>query len=143
MAELWIILGILVFSALKFFLAPTAAILAGFSIFESILYTSVGGIVGFWVFFRFGKLIRKLLINLFNREPKPKFSKRNRQLIKIKNSYGFWGLAFLTPCLLGIPLGAILAAGFYAKQKWAPMVFSILILFWSVTLSFLTHYINN
>ncbi len=143
MAELWTIVGIVVFSALKFFLAPPAAILAGFSFYESILYTSVGGIIGFLVFFRFGKLIHKFFIRAFKRKPKLTFNKRNRRIIKIKNSYGFWGLALLTPCLLGIPLGAILAAGFYGKQKWAPTVFCLLIIFWSVILSYLSFYVNS
>lgn len=143
MAELWTIVGILFFSGVKFFLAPPAAIIAGLSFYESILYTSIGGIISFLIFFRFGKLIRKFFIRSFKGKPKPKFNKRNRKIIKIKNSYGFWGLAFLTPCLLGIPLGAILAAGFYAKQKWAPLVFCLLIVFWSVILSFLSYYIKS
>lgn len=143
MAELWTIVGLLIFSALKFFLAPPAAILAGLSFFESVLCTSVGGILGFLVFFRFGKMIRKFFFKLFKRKPKPKFSKRSRRIVKVKNTYGLWGLAFLTPCLLGIPLGAILAAGFYSKQKWAVGVFCVLIVFWSVTLSFISYHIKS
>jgi hypothetical protein len=143
MAELWTIVGIIAFSALKFFLAPPAAIIAGLSFFESILYTSIGGIGGFLIFFHFGKLIRRFFIRSFKTKPKPKFSKRNRKIIRIKNSYGFWGLAFLTPCLLGIPLGAILAAGFYGKQKWTSLVFCLLIVFWSVILSLLSYYIKS
>lgn len=143
MAELWSIIGILVFSALKFFLAPAAAVIAGFSIYESIVYTSIGGIVGFLIFFRFGKLIRKIIVGFFKSKPKAKFNKRNRRIIKLKNGYGFWGLAFLTPCLLGIPLGAIIAAGFYSKQKWVMVVFCLGILFWSVILSSISFYINS
>jgi len=135
MADVVQIIGLLVFSALKFFLAPPAAILAGYSLLESILITSSGGIIGFITFYRFGAFFHKKYLELFPPKQKKVFSPRRRKMVKYKNKYGFWGLAVLTPVLFGVPLGALIAAAFFHDRWRTTTVFIGSIIVWSILLS--------
>jgi hypothetical protein len=48
---------------------------------------------------------------------KKKFTRGNKMTIKLKRSFGKIGLCFLAPSLLSIPLGTIIVAKFYGKEK--------------------------
>jgi hypothetical protein len=143
MIEISKIAGLMLFSALKFFLAPSTTVIAGYGFWATIAITVSGGLVGFYIFFRFGELIQKGYQSLFRRKPKRKFNKKNKLIVKAKRSYGLWGLALLTPCLLGIPLGAILASAYYKNQKGALWVFFSFIVIWAFILTYITIYIKE
>ena len=132
------IAAFLLFSALKFFLAPPAIIFAGYSLFETIIISTSGGIAGFILFYLFGGFLYAKYIELFPPKKKKKvFSSKRRRMVKYKNKYGFWGVAVLTPILFGVPLGALIAAAFF-HQKWKTIfVFSSSIFIWSIILSFI------
>lgn len=135
--------GLVLFSATKFFFAPAAIVLAGYDFWTTILITCLGGGLGFAFFFRFGQLIRTAIQHFFKIKPKKKFTKRNKMIIKLKRTYGLWGLALLTPCFLGIPIGAILASIYYSKQKGAIFVFSLFIFVWAFILTSFSIYIKD
>ena len=48
---------------------------------------------------------------------KNKFTRRNKIIIKTKNSIGLWGLALLTASFISIPLGSVITAKFYRHEK--------------------------
>jgi hypothetical protein len=50
-------------------------------------------------------------------KPKKKFTRGNKMTIKLKRSFGKIGLCFLAPSLLSIPVGTIIVAKFYGKDK--------------------------
>ena len=50
-------------------------------------------------------------------KPKKKFTRGNKITIKLKRTFGKIGLCFLAPSLLSIPLGTIIVAKFYGKEK--------------------------
>ena len=50
-------------------------------------------------------------------KPKKIFTRGNKMTIKLKRSFGKIGLCFLAPSLLSIPLGTIIVAKFYGKEK--------------------------
>lgn len=50
-------------------------------------------------------------------KPKKKFTRGNKMTIKLKRSFGKIGLCFLAPSLLSIPVGTIIVAKFYGKEK--------------------------
>lgn len=55
--------------------------------------------------------------NNITERPKARvFNRRNRLIIKIRNSYGFAGIIILTPVLLSIPIGTFLALKYYSKN---------------------------
>ena len=47
----------------------------------------------------------------------PIFTKMNRRIIRIKHVSGYLGVAALTPLVLTIPLGGILAARFFHHER--------------------------
>lgn len=49
--------------------------------------------------------------------PKKNFTRTNKFIVKIKKSVGIIGTSFWIPFFLSIPLGSIVTAKFYGKQK--------------------------
>ncbi len=143
MQEFAEILGLLLTSATKFFLAPSIAVYLGYDFLATLLITSGGGIIGFVVFFKFGVIIRRWYISLFSKKPKPVFSRKNRTIVKLKTKYGLWGLAALTPCLFSIPIGALLASRYYAKDSRTFPFFLGAIILWSILLTSISLGIKN
>jgi hypothetical protein len=83
----------------------------------------------------------KICVSWFRPRHKPVFSLRNRMIIRVKKSYGLWGIVIATPVLLSIPVGAFIASHYYSKDKrvigymllsitgWGVIFSSILFLF--------------
>lgn len=61
------------------------------------------------------------------------FSKRNRKFVRIWRRYGLIGVAFLTPVLLSIPIGTIVANSFESNKLKIFIYMFCSIVFWSVT----------
>ncbi len=91
----------------------------------------VGGSLGVVVFTFFGTLISKFFkkFNLF------KIRYKNlKRFISIKQGYGLIGIAFLTPLILGIPLGSILASLFESNKKRVIRLQLTSVAIWSIFL---------
>jgi hypothetical protein len=118
----------------------------------------IGGIGGFFFFYFLSKkvagLFRKLLpfihrlmserikskygkicVSWFKPRHKPVFSVRNRMIIRVKKSYGLWGIVIATPVLLSIPVGAFIASHYYSKDKRVIGYMIMSIIGWGVILS--------
>ena len=63
------------------------------------------------------------------------FSKRSRRYVRIWRKYGLIGLAFLTPVVISIPIGTVLANAFEENKKKIFIYMFFSILFWSVFLT--------
>lgn len=141
MSELLKLLSFVLLSGTKFFFALPALIFAGYSPIETILISTFGGILSFFIFYYFGRIIKEFYYKKFPPKRKAKtFSRKNRWLIKVKDSYGLWGIAIITPSVLGIPLGALLASAFFKKGKQTILIFVFWIVFWSITMSYSLDY---
>lgn len=135
MLEFTKILGLLAFSTLKFFFAPSGALLAGYSFLETIAIHITGGYLGFVVFFFAGKFIVSWWHKVFKPKKKKLFNKRNRLITKIKSKYGLVGIAVLTPLILSVPVGALLASYYFPRaQKTLPVFFACIVI-WSLILT--------
>jgi len=143
MADVLKILGLVLFSGIKFFLAPTTTVVAGYGFWETILITISGGIIGFLVFYRFGKLLSQWFQKKFKRKKNKVFSRKNRFIVKIKSSYGRIGIAILTPCLISIPLGAILSASYFSDKKGTVVLNIASVVFWSFVLTYITVFVKG
>jgi len=117
----------------------------GFSHFESIVVTSLGGFTGVTVFvYTSDKLIiwfrkRRLQKQAENpSQPKKKvFTKKNRTIVKVKNKFGLLGFSFLVPVFIPIPIGCFLTVRYFNdKQKILRYLFAA-VLFWSVAGTYL------
>lgn len=140
----WEILIVFLLSTVKFvFGAVPTALGMGFSFFEAVTVTSVGGFTGVIIFtFASNKLIegykirkaKKLLSNP-NHKSEKKFTRKNRLIVKVKKRFGLLGIALLTPLLFSIPIGCFLAVRyFHNKQRILLYMFGA-ILFWSISIS--------
>ena len=101
----------------------------GLPFLETFLASFAGGIVSA-AFFYFGsdlvldwdrkRKIRKREMLLRQGLPVPKkrnFTRTNRFIIKIKRRFGRYGICFWAPFFLSVPLGSIVVAKFYGKDK--------------------------
>jgi len=142
--SIWEIISVFLLSTVKFvFGAVPLALAFGFSFFETIFITSIGGFAGVLVFvFLSDILIKRIKENIktsqsknSNYIPKKKFTKKNKMIVTVKNKFGIFGICVLTPLLFSIPLGCLLAVRYFKeKQKIIAYMFGS-ILFWSVSIA--------
>ncbi len=93
----------------------------------------IGGYLGVFIFTNWGKRMWLWWDNLrFNRRKvkKPKTMASKRRTIYIKNKYGLWGISFLSPVLLSIPGGCIMASRFYKDKATIYLRMCIAITVW-------------
>lgn len=66
-------------------------------------------------------------------EQKPKiFTKRNRRIIALWRKYGLFGIAIITPVILSIPIGTIIASRLVSNRKKVFLYMFVSISFWSI-----------
>ena len=63
------------------------------------------------------------------------FTPKNRKLVRIWRKYGLAGIAFLTPVILSIPIGTIIANSLESNRKKVILYMFFSVLFWSVTMT--------
>ncbi len=115
----------------------------GFSFFETVVVTSLGGFAGTLFFVFISDLLirnyKKKLLSKQEKKAKPakKFTRKNKIIVKIKRNFGLIGISLAAPVLLSIPLGCFLAVRYFKdKQKIIAYMFAS-VLFWAVTSYFL------
>lgn len=136
------ILLVVILSATKFLSAPITSLNIGFSYLETLLITSIGGLVGVIFFYYVSSAIMLLFAKISSRftkgkppKKKKKFTWKNKMIIHIKREYGLIGLAAITPTLLSIPVGTFLAARYFANTKKVIAYLSASVVVWSVIVS--------
>jgi hypothetical protein len=151
------ILEVGLISSVKFLFAPFEAERYHFSFWESFVVTTIGGLIGVFAFYYAGTKITTwwkhfvaLIKSVFTRKPvdviehKPKkvFTRRRRFVIRIKMKFGLFGIAFITPCLISIPIGTMIAGNFYRKKKGVLLYFIGAVLLWSLILNGIAQYLQ-
>jgi uncharacterized membrane protein len=131
-------LSVFLVSMVKFSLAFPLAITNDLTFWQTFLISCFGGIFGVLIFTNFTKVILDFYYKLF---PSKKIKKNAKDNFKTKiakkamKKYGLFGLAFLTPLFLSIPVGTFLALKFYPnKTKTLPVLFAS-VLGWSFSIS--------
>lgn len=153
------LIEVVVISGVKFLIAPFISFQLGYNYLQTIIITTIGGIVGVFFFY----YLSNGLLKLFRRTwPKIKkyfsgrhlhsktiavekvksriksrkyFSRKNKFIVMTKRKYGLWGIAALTPVLLSIPLGTFLANKYYRNKKSVLLSLTISVLCWSIIMS--------
>ena len=135
-------------------MAPGTSIALGLNFWETVIITTSGGILSVLFFYYLGRWAFKKLAQLTltkeqieererKRKLKPRFSKKMRFYVKLRDRFGAIGLALLTPSLLSIPIGVFLAVRFFPKQKsMLPMLLGSIV-FWSFLLTFVAKYLKQ
>jgi len=124
MAEVFTVIYLVLLSSVKFFIVPFLSInFYNYSFFTSVIINTIGGIIGSTFFFKTSFFFvqraikrRQEKIKAGTAKPKKKFSKLNRFIVVVKNTMGMYGLALITPALISIPIGSIIAAKYYHLQ---------------------------
>lgn len=134
------ILQVVLLASVKYFLTIPYALIIGLQFEYAVAAIMMGGIGGFLLFYYFMKpasrLIRSLLpafcrivpdgfrarFSLFckrwiNPRKRQLFTKRSRRIVKIKRTYGLWGIVVATPVILSIPVGAFLARHYFSHHR--------------------------
>lgn len=93
-----------------------------------LLLTMIGGILGIIIFTQIGYDLEKWLVKRFPRWFK-RFTLKNRVLVKLRRNWGIWGISFLTPILLGIPVGVALCLTLTTDKRKIikPMILSLVV----------------
>ena len=137
--EAFQIIGLILFSSVKFFFAPSTIYLAGYSYLETIAITIAGGALGVFVFFYTESAIFRFIGDRFySSKPRKSFNRKNRLIIKVKSSWGLVGLALLSPTLISIPLGCLLASRYFRNDRRTIPFLIGSVVFWSFVLTSLT-----
>jgi hypothetical protein len=114
----------------KFALGASAVITDNLGV-SGTISSVLGGITGVILFTYMGGFIRLWLIRQFPKRFGKKFTGTNRFLVKVRLNFGINGIAFLTPILLSIPVGVMLALDLnsHKRKVITPMICSCI--FWS------------
>lgn len=158
------LIEIILLSGVKFFFGPALSLKFGYSYFQTIITTTIGGSLGVFFFYylseylikQFNKyrlILKKTVsrkaknhkrkrIRLIKKKQKKNFSRKNKLIITTKQKYGLWGIAFLTPVLLSIPVGTFLASRYYKNKKNIFIYLITSIICWSFIISSIYVYFN-
>jgi hypothetical protein len=128
MEELLQIITVIAVGTLKMMVAAGFGVGFGFTFLKTFLFTSIGGCIGVLVFYKLsGWLMERSRLKWVRQRTeallqggarlKPVFTRRNRWLVRLKHVSGYLGVALLTPLVLTIPLGSILAARFFHHDR--------------------------
>jgi hypothetical protein len=119
-------------SMLKLQYSIIASVFFYFS-WKSIFLTFIGGFLDVYLVTQLGRDIERFLIKKFPGKFK-RFSRKNRLLAKFRRRWGIFGISFITPMILGVPLGVIICLGI-TTNKWLIIRYMTLsILFWMTIL---------
>lgn len=112
------ILTVVLWSAFKFIVGFSTAIVFKFNQFEILICTVGGGMLGVIVYMYLWEGILYVYHKFVPKKQKPfKINKFKRKLVVFIRKYEVWGIALLTPILLSIPIGTFLAMAI-EHNKW-------------------------
>ncbi|MBW7468358.1 hypothetical protein K0O23_14875 [Pontibacter aydingkolensis] len=121
-------------SMVKFIGGPLAGMAAGLTYLESVLLTIAGMMTTVIIFSIIGRAFARWWSARLRAKNRPIFNKKNRRIIKVWNSFGVVGVAFLTPVIFTPILGTIVAALFGASRRqifihmlWSAILWSALL----------------
>lgn len=136
------ILLVVILSGTKFLTAPITSLNIGFGYGQTLLITSIGGILGIHFFYYLSAFIVFLYSKVSSRfkpkktvKKKRSFTWKNKMIVHVKREYGLIGLAAVTPIILSIPLGTFLAARYFHNPKKVIIYLSASVVVWSVIVS--------
>ena len=127
-------------ASVKFLFVPITMALAYYPYWETIITTMLGGVTGVLFFFYFGRMAIDKVTELISKKPKEEkkkqvFSRTNKFIVKVKRRFGLIGLSIVTPCIISIPIGCLLAAKYYGKDsRTVPFLLAAVVL-WSFVLT--------
>lgn len=143
MKEILAILSLLGFCSIRHtWMGIPAATIAGYSLVEVMVIGIVGGMIGVILFTYLTVPVKGLYKRLLPKKAK-KFTKMNRRIIRVRQRFGLWGIALITPPIFSIPVGAIVASSMYSNKKRIFATMFVSVLFWSILSSVVSYMLVN
>jgi len=143
MKEILAILSLLGFCSIRHtWMGIPAAAIAGYSLVEIMVIGIVGGMIGIVLFTYLTVPVKRLYKKLFPKKVR-KFTKMNRRIIRIRQRFGLWGIALITPPIFSIPVGAIVASSMYSNKKRIFATMFVSVLGWSILSSLISYALVN
>ncbi len=123
---------VIVWSSIKYLVGVGLALIY-LPLIQGWLYSTIGGLLGIIIFVFFGVNIQKTLLKrwpaFFSNK---RFSRKNRILVRIRQKGGLIVISLLTPFVLSIPVGCILATTFI-HNHWKIITYqSLSLILWSI-----------
>lgn len=111
--------SVFLWSGVKFMFALMQAAAFNLGFWQSLAVTVGGGMMGVVIFAYLERPIMSLWKKMFPGKPVKgiKINKRRRMMVRVKNKYGLFGIALLTPLLLQVPIGTFLAMRFIGNIR--------------------------
>lgn len=116
------------FSTLKSYYGSSLSAILEFPYFNFLIINFSGALVSIILSYRF----RNLILNLIKRKDKKTngYSKKLKRSLVFWKKYGIYGIAFISPVIISIPLGVIVSAHFKTSKKMIFTSFSISAFTW-------------
>ncbi|MCU0328708.1 MAG: hypothetical protein MUE53_06925 [Chitinophagales bacterium] len=141
-AEIWAYLGKIFLAFFKFGFGLFAALMQKNTV-EGLVINLLGGVLGIVFFIFFGQGVNEFIkYKLYQNKPKKLFTKRNRFLVKIRRNYGIYGISFLAPILITIPLGILINLNLTQSKVKIFWVMMASCVFWSLVFYGLKHLLD-
>ena len=107
-----------------------------FNFWEAVFLATAGGMLGVVFFSYFGDGMKAVWYRFFPKKPNNRIiiNSRRRLIVKIRQKYGLAGIAFLTPFVLTVPVGTLLASHIYKSKLQIFSYMFVSFTFWSVLL---------
>lgn len=136
------VLLVVILSSTKFLSAPITALNIGFGFVQTLVITTLGGMLGVVFFYYLSSVIMRILNKLSPSSPEKKkvqkkkhFTWKNKMIVRVKRDFGLVGLAALTPTVLSIPVGTFLAARYFDNTAKVLGYLFASVIVWSVIIS--------
>jgi hypothetical protein len=155
------IIQVVFLASFKYIITIPYALIIGLNFNQTMVYAILGGVAGFLFFYYLSGGVMKrsnriksfvsLLIpqkikarySIYRRNRKgikaKVFTRKSRFIVKLRRSYGLWGIVITTPVLLSIPVGAFLANKYYSRRKNVVLYMVLSIVGWGAALSAFVH----
>lgn len=116
-------------SMIKFLFAPFGGPAAGLTFIETYLSCIAGAMVCAFIFYFSAEFFMKRAHNKrvegikealkmgIELKRKKVFTKTNKLVVKMKRKLGIYGISMYAPLFLSVPVGSIITAKFYGKDK--------------------------
>lgn len=129
------IITVVLWSAFKFLVGFSTAVLFKFNQLEILLTTVGGGMLGVFIYLYLWDALYYLYRKAFPKKNKPvKFNKFKRKLVVFIRKYEVWGIALLTPIFLSMPIGTLLATSIEHNKWRIKFIMLASLCFWAVVL---------
>lgn len=143
MGEILVVSYLILLSTVKFLFVPFLSVhVHNYSFLVASIINIIGALIGITFFFKtssyfIDRAIKKRKEAITSHKKKKRvFTRVNRFLVKVKNTMGMYGLAFLILPFLSIPISSIVSAKYYHLKK-GKMLFLLYLssIIWSFLLS--------